>query len=117
MAKRTGPTNIHMRTLINKLRKTKAPAWKDVAKRLGSVRRRKTEVNISSINKHAKKGETVVVPGIVLASGEIDKAVTVAAWRFSPAAAEKIKKAQGSTITIDELLEKNPKGSKIKIMV
>jgi len=117
MVKRTGPTNIHMRTLINKLRKTKSPAWKDVAKRLGSARRRKTEVNVSSISKHAKKGEAVVVPGVVLASGEIDKAVTVAAWRFSPAAEKKIKNAKGSAVTIDELLEKNPKGSKIKIMV
>jgi large subunit ribosomal protein L18e len=117
MVKRTGPTNIHMRTLINKLRKTKSPAWKDVAKMLGSARRRKTEVNVSSISKHAKKGETVVVPGVVLASGEIDKAVTVAAWRFSPAAEKKIKNAKGSSVTIDELFKKNPKGSKIKIMV
>jgi len=106
-----------MRTLINKLQKTKSPAWKDVAKRLGGARRRKVEVNISSINRHAKPGETVVVPGIVLAGGEIDKAVTVAAWRFSSTAAEKIKKAKGNAITIDELLEKNPKGSKIRIMV
>jgi len=117
MAKRTGPTNIHMRTLINKLQKTKSPAWRDVAKRLGSARRRKVEVNIASIGRHAKSGETVVVPGIVLASGEIDKAVTVAAWRFSATAVEKIKKAKGKVMTIEEMLKKNPKGSKIKIMV
>jgi len=106
-----------MRTLINKLKKTKSPAWKDIAKKLGSARRRKVEVNLSSINRRAKPGETVVVPGIVLASGEIDKAVTVAAWRFSSAAAEKIKKAKGQAVTIEELLKKNPKGSKIRIMV
>lgn len=117
MVKRTGPTNVHMRTLINKLQKTKSSAWKDVAKKLGGARRRKVEVNISSINRHAKPGETVVVPGIVLASGEIDKSVTVGAWRFSAAAAEKIKKAKGQAVTIEELLKKNPKGSKIKIMV
>jgi large subunit ribosomal protein L18e len=117
MAKRTGPTNVHMRTLINKLEKTKSPAWKDVAKKLGSSRRRKVEVNVSSISRHSKKGDTVVVPGIVLAGGDIDKAVTVAAWRFSPTAEEKIKKAKGTIVQIEKLLEKNPKGSKIRIMV
>lgn len=117
MAKPTGPTNVHMRTLINKLEKTKSPVWKVVAKKLGGVRRRKIEVNISSINRHTKEGEIAVIPGVVLASGEIDKAVTVAAWRFSAAAAEKIKRAKGNAITIEELLKKNPKGTKIKIMI
>ncbi len=117
MAKRTGPTNVHMRALINKLEKTKVPAWTDVAEKLSKPRRRKTEVNVSMIEKYAKDGDTVVVPGSVLASGEIAKPVTVAAWKFSPAAEEKIKKAKGSTISIGELLDKNPKGSKIRIMV
>lgn len=117
MVKRTGPTNVHMRTLINRLQKTKSPAWKDVAKRLAGPRRRKVEVNVAAISKYAKSGETIVVPGIVLARGEIDKAVSVAAWRFSPAAVEKIKKAKGSVTTIGEIVKKNPKGSKIKIMV
>lgn len=117
MVKRTGPTNVHMRTLINRLQKTKSAAWKNVAKKLGSARRKKVEVNVSLINRHAKDKETIVVPGIVLAGGEINKPVTVAAWRFSPTAAEKIKKAKGSTMTIEELLKKNPKGSKIRIMV
>ncbi len=117
MVKRTGPTNVHMRTLINRLQKTKSAAWKDVAKKLGSARRKKIEVNVSLINRHAKGGETIVVPGIVLAGGEINKPVTIAAWRFSSTAVEKIKKSKGSTMTIEELFKKNPKGSKIRIMV
>lgn len=117
MAKRTGPTNVHLRTLINKLQKTKSAAWKDVAEKLENVRRRKIEVDVKSINRYAKDGETVVVPGIVLAGGEIDRAVNVAAWRFSPAAEEKIKKAKGSAATIEEVLKKNPEGSKIIIIV
>jgi len=117
MAKRTGPTNVHMRRLINELKKTKSPAWKEVAEKLSSARRRKVEVNVGEINLYAKEGEAVVVPGIVLANGTVDKAVTVAAWRFSEAAVEKIKKAKGHAITIEELMKKNPKGSKIRIMV
>lgn len=117
MAKRSGPTNVHMRALINKLEKTKSPAWREVATKLGTARRRKVEVNVSSISKHAKDGETVIVPGVVLAGGIINKAVKVAAWKFSPAAEEKIKKAKGQVLDIESVAEKNPKGSKVKIMV
>ena len=117
MVKPTGPTNIYMQKLIGKLEKTKAPIWKDVAERLGGARRRKVEVNISDLNRHARDGETVVVPGVVLGAGEIGKAVSVAAWRFSGSAAEKIKNAKGSAMSIEELAEKNPKGSNVKIIM
>jgi len=117
MTKRTGPTNVQMRKLIGELKKTKSPAWKQVADRLASARRKKVIVNIGEINLYAKDGESIVVPGIVIANGNLDKAVKIAAWRFSGAAAEKIKKANGEALTIEELVKKNPKGSKIKIMV
>ncbi len=117
MVKLTGPTNVYMRKLIEDLKKTKSPAWKDVAKRLSAARRRKVEVNVGEINLYAKDGDIIVVPGVVLANGKIDKQLTVAAWRFSSAAVEKIKKAKGQPLTIEELMKKNPKGSKIRIMV
>lgn len=121
MAKKTGPTNVYLRQLIVELkkvsRKEKAAIWKDVAEKLAKPRRRKIEVNISEINRYAKAGETVVVPGVVMAAGELDKGVNVAAWRFTAVAKKKIEKAKGKTLTIEELVEKNPKGSKIKIMV
>ena len=117
MAKRTGTTNLHMQKLIGELKKSKSPAWKKVAERLSAARRQKAEVNVSEINLHAKDGESVVVPGIVLANGKLEKSVTVAAWRFSDSAVEKIRKAKGEAMPIEELLKKNPKGSKIKIMV
>ena len=117
MAKRSGSTDTHKRRLISKLNKAKAPIWKDVAKKLNSPRRRKVEVNVTNIGRHVKDGESIVVPGIVLAAGEIDKAVTVAAWRFSPSAEQKIKKAKGTAMSIEELMEKNPKGSNVRIIV
>lgn len=117
MAKPTGPTDVYKRGLITELKRSKSAAWKDVAKRLSAARRKKVEVNIGEINMHAKGGETIVVPGTVLANGKMDKAVTIAAWKFSPVAADKIRGAKGVTLTIEELLKKNPKGSKIRIMV
>jgi large subunit ribosomal protein L18e len=117
MAKPTGPTNVYKRRLINELNRTKSPAWKNVAKKLSAARRRKVVVNVGELNMYAKDGETIVVPGTVLSNGKLEKPLTIAAWRFSPAAAGKIRKAKGSALTIEELLKKNPKGSKMRIMV
>lgn len=117
MARPTGPTNTYMRLLIGRLEKTKEPIWRDVAAKLRAPRRGKVTLNVADLERNACAGDTIVVPGTVLSNGELTKAVRVAAWRFSPAAAAKIKKAKGATMTIDELLAKNKSGSKVRIMV
>jgi large subunit ribosomal protein L18e len=58
----------------------------------------------------------VVVPGKLLASGNIDHAVTVAAFDISDTAKAKLEAVKAKYITIPELLEKNPKGSNVKII-
>ncbi|MEM5773009.1 MAG: 50S ribosomal protein L18e [Candidatus Aenigmatarchaeota archaeon] len=119
--KPTGPTNPYLKQLIEELKQKskelKAPIWKAVAEKLEKPRRKKVEVNVYEINRHAKENEIVIVPGVVLGNGEITKPVKVAAWRFSPKAEEKIKKAGGKTMKIEELLKENPKGSGVKILV
>ncbi len=102
--------------LLKKSLELNAPIWKAVAKGLNRPRRKCYEVNLYKIQKYAKEKETIVVPGVVLGDGEINKPVTVAAWRFSGKAREKIEKAKGKCLTIQELIEKNPKGSGVKIM-
>jgi large subunit ribosomal protein L18e len=57
-----------------------------------------------------------VVPGKVLASGALDHGVTVASFEASAQAKAKIEAAKSKYITIQELMEKNPKGSKVKII-
>lgn len=121
MVKRTGPTNSYLKRTIEELKRkseeNKAPIWKDVAEKLGKPTRQKIEVNISDIERNANSGETVLVPGIVLSNGELTKQVKIAAWKFSEKAEEKIKHIHGETLTIEELLKKNPKGSGVKILV
>lgn len=116
MAKRTGPTNPYLKELIEKLKKSEKSIWLAVAKKLEKSRRGKIEVNLSDIDRHTGKGDTVVVPGIVLASGELTKPINVAAWRFTSSAKEKIKKSKSKILTIEELAEQNPKGSGVKII-
>jgi len=117
MVKRTGPTDRYKKELAVKLERTKSPIWEDVAEILLKPRRQKVEINLKRINRNAYDGETIVVPGKVMGDGEISKAVNVSAWKFTPSAEEKIKSAKGSVMSIDELLEKKPKGMNVRIMV
>lgn len=94
----------------------KAPIWKAVAKGLNRPRRKGYKANLYRIEKHAKKKETLVVPGLVLGFGEIKKPVTVAALKFSEVARKKIEKAGGTCLSIEELAEKVPNGRKVRII-
>ena len=103
-------------SLKAKTRETEAAIWRDIALRLENPRKNWAEANLSKIERYAKEGETIVVPGKVLAAGRIDKKVTVAAYSFSEAAAKAIVAAGGKTLTFEELAKANPKGSGVRIM-
>lgn len=90
--------------------------WRAVAKALNRPRRKRFEVNLVKLEKYAKSGETIIVPGVVLGSGDIRKSVRIAALRFSRKAREKIEKSGGKCLSIEELFEKNPKGRGVRIM-
>lgn len=97
-------------------RESRAPLWRDIAKRLEKPRRHYAEVNLSKINRYSAENDTIVVPGKVLSAGEIEKPVTIAALGFSKRAVEKIS-SRGKCVSIEELLAANPKGSGVKIIV
>ena len=120
MVKKIIKTNPNLIELINKLNKKSktetAAIWKDVANRLGRSNRRTAEVNLSDIARYANADETVLVPGKVLSNGNLTEKVNVAAFKFSQKAQEKIESAGGECISIDDIMESNPKGSNIRIM-
>ena len=121
MPVKTRSTNVQLHTLVRtlkiKARENNAKIWRYLAELLERPKRKRVEVNVSKINRYSEKGETIVVPGKVLGTGELKHPVTVAAFRFSLSAKEKILKAGGKTISIPELIESNPKGSNVKILV
>ncbi|RLI88828.1 MAG: 50S ribosomal protein L18e [Candidatus Altiarchaeales archaeon] len=106
--------------LIEKLKKVgreqNAKIWKKVAEELSRGRRRRREVNLWKIDKYTKPNDIVVVPGKVLAYGNLSHSVTIAAFKFSEKAKEKILASNSKPITIEELLAKNPRGSNVKIL-
>ena len=99
-----------------KSREGEARIWRSVADRLSRSRRRRIAVNVSRLNRYTKEGETAVVPGKVLGAGKIDHPLHVAAFAFSEQARLKILKAKGKCLSILELVERNPKGTNVKII-
>jgi large subunit ribosomal protein L18e len=118
--KKTEATNPELIELIKFLRKqsneNKVEIWRDVAERLAKPRRRTLPVNVSRLNRFTSKSGTVIVPGKVLGTGEISHPVTVSAFSFSAKAREKIEAAKGKCVSFADLVKKNPKGSKVKII-
>jgi large subunit ribosomal protein L18e len=116
----TKTTNPQLTNLIGLLKKEskekQAAIWLDVAGHLAKPRSQRVAVNLSKLNRHTKKADVVVVPGKILGTGSIDHAVTVAAFDVSGKAKAKLEAAKAKYITIPELLEKNPKGSNVKII-
>ncbi len=106
-------TNNTMKDIIIVLEKAKKPIWKRIAQELKASTRRRASVNVTKIEKNTKENDTVVIPGKVLGDGELTHKVTVAALGFSKSAAEKLK---DNAISIKTLVEKNPKGTGVKIL-
>ncbi len=116
----TGPTNPHMQQLIADLKKAGAhgsvPLWDRIAEDLSKPTRQRRVVNIYKLDNFTKEGETVIVPGKVLGSGEIRRKLKVAAFTFSQQAVEKITKAGGQTLAIHDVIKQNPKGKNVRIL-
>lgn len=107
-----------LQNLIVELKKASiennASIWKKVSNYLEVYK--KSEVNLDKINNYCKEGEIVLVPGKVLGMGELNKKITIAAYGFSGSALMKIHESGSKAITIQELMKKNPKGSKVRII-
>lgn len=94
----------------------KSDKWIEVAEALSCPRRKRAEINLEEINKKAKEGEIILVPGKVLSQGELEKKIKIAALNFSENAKEKIAKAGATFLSIFELIEENPEIKKVKIL-
>ncbi len=117
---KTGPTNQHLQLLIEELNKKGHESESNILLRLASdlskSTRQRRVVNLSRINRFTKDGEIIVVPGKVLGTGELDHKVSIAAWTFSEQAKDKITKAQGTVLTINDLINSDMKGKKVRII-
>lgn len=120
MAKKYQKTNPVLVTLIQDLKKQASEKdafiWKDIASRLEKSSKNWPVVNLDRISRYTSEKETALVPGKVLSDGKLTKKVSIAAWSFSEKSMEKIKKAGGKCMTIQELMKNNPEGKDVRIL-
>jgi large subunit ribosomal protein L18e len=115
--KSTNPELVQLvRFLKKQAREKQAYIWLDVAEYLAKPKAQRAAVNLSRINRHTQKRDTIVVPGKVLGAGTLTHSVTVAAFGASEKAKEKLTAAKAKYLSIPELVKKNPKGANVKII-
>ena len=115
--KTNNPELIQLIQLLKKeSREKQAAIWLDIAEYLSCSRSRRVAVNLDKISRNTKRSDTVVVPGKVLGTGNMNHAVTVASFDASQKAKEKIELAKGTYVSIPELLANNPKGTNVRII-
>ena len=104
------------RRLIRNLYKTKRRFWRTVSKFLQKSRTNRVIVNLGKIDTFTEPKDTVLIPGKVLSTGVITHPVTIAAFSYSTKAKKKILQGGGQYLFIEELMEQNPTGAKIKLL-
>ncbi len=102
------PTNPHAQALISRVkqaaRQQESRLLFRIAEALSKPSRQRVTVNLGKINRIAKDGETIIIPGKLLGTGMLEKDVTIIAWQYSLSVPPRMKK--GRLITLREALDK-----------
>ncbi|MGB9719093.1 MAG: 50S ribosomal protein L18e [Candidatus Anstonellales archaeon] len=104
---KTNAENERLLSIVDVLRKEQKPFWRRVAELLAKPKRHRPEVNLRKIEKLAKEGDTIVVPGKVLGDGRLTKKVNVVAFNFSESAKKIMEEAGAKYMEIEEYYKKN----------
>ncbi len=94
----------------------KAPVWGSVADRLEGARHRVVPINVGQLERLTEAGETVAVPGKLLADGTLSKRLTIGALGYSEEARAKVHGAGGSALTLAALVKARPDGSGVRLL-
>ena len=95
---------------------SESPVWKKLAKKLSGPTRQYSSINLKEIDKITKEGDTVMIIGKVLASGDLSKKVRICSLSISDSALVKLKKTKSEYATILEEININKKAEGVKIL-
>ena len=98
------------------IKSKKSENWFEVAKIISSPRRKRIVMNLDEINKVAKEGEHILVPGKVLSKGNVDKKIKIIASDISEVAKEKLEKAKISYTNMLDEIKNNPEAKGLRIL-
>lgn len=91
-------------------------AWQKIAQIVSASTKRQTAINLSELNEQVSDGDTIVVPGKILSSGNLKKKIVICGLAISKVAKEKLKLSKSEFIHISEEIKRNPKGEGILII-
>jgi len=94
----------------------KHKAWLKIVQFISAGKRRYSAVNLKEIDAKTTAGDTVLIPGKVLSSGNLTKKVKIVALSISAEARDKLKETKSEFVKIKDEIVKNPKGEGIKII-
>ena len=96
--------------------KNEAPIWAKLAEYALKPTRARRNINLNRISQLSKDSDTIVFPGKVLGTGDIDHKITLCSFSISNSAATKILEKGGHLISYLELIEKHPTGKGVTIL-
>jgi large subunit ribosomal protein L18e len=102
--------------LRKKGRDLNTPLWTRLAEDLSKTGKNRAEINVGKLDLLTKPDYTVVIAGKTLADGNINHPITLASYKVSKTAEDKITNAKGKIITIRDLVESNPKAKNVRIL-
>ena len=120
MARSSRKENPELAHAVHELRRAarehSAPIWSAAADRLERARHQVAPVNVGHLERLGGPQETLLVPGKLLADGELHVPLTVAAFGWSPTAHAKVQAAGGHLISIHDLVKSHPNGSGVRLI-
>jgi len=107
-------TNYQLRELIIFLKKQKSEFWVRAAQLLARPRKKKIIVNFERLNDITNSNDIILIPGKLLAFGNLKHPLTISCYSCSSAA----KSQKNAKITsIENLFKINPSGKGIKLII
>jgi large subunit ribosomal protein L18e len=120
MAPRRTKLNPELLRLVVELRRAGkahgAPIWTSVADRLERARHQVLPLNVGQLDRLTQPGDTVAVPGKLLAAGPLSKRLTVGAFAYSSEARAKVHAAGGTPLSLHELVKARPDGAGVRLL-
>jgi large subunit ribosomal protein L18e len=96
--------------------KNDAPLWAKLSEYALKPSIARRHINLNRIGQLTKESDTVVFPGKVLGTGDINHKITLCSFAISNAAAAKVLERGGKIVSFSDLIEKNPTGKGVVLL-
>ena len=90
--------------------------WFPIAHIISGSNKDYSAINLSDLDSKTKAGDTIIITGKLLGSGNLTKKIRICALSASKDALDKLKHSKSEFVTILEEIKKNPKAEGVKLI-